>query len=45
MASNPPTTERRHQTVEIEPGLRLHVVTAGARPRTIVLLHGFPETW
>jgi pimeloyl-ACP methyl ester carboxylesterase len=45
MASNPPTTEPRHQTVEIEPGLRLHVVTAGSGPRTIVLLHGFPETW
>jgi pimeloyl-ACP methyl ester carboxylesterase len=45
MANNPPTTDLRHQTVEIEPGLRLHVVTAGTGPRTIVLLHGFPETW
>lgn len=30
---------------DIEPGLRLHYVTAGAGERTIVLLHGFPQTW
>ncbi len=30
---------------DVEPGLRLHYVTAGAGPRTIVLLHGFPQTW
>jgi pimeloyl-ACP methyl ester carboxylesterase len=45
MSSSQPTADVRHQTVEIEPGLRLHVVTAGDGPRTIVLLHGFPETW
>ena len=30
---------------DIEPGLRLHYVTSGDGPRTIVLLHGFPQTW
>lgn len=30
---------------EIEPGLRLHYITAGKGDRVIVLLHGFPETW
>jgi pimeloyl-ACP methyl ester carboxylesterase len=45
MSTSQPTADVRHQTVEVEPGLRLHVVTAGDGPRTIVLLHGFPETW
>ncbi|MET7638454.1 alpha/beta hydrolase [Streptomyces sp. NPDC005438] len=35
----------RHGMAEIEPGLRLHYVTAGVGPRTVVLLHGFPQTW
>jgi pimeloyl-ACP methyl ester carboxylesterase len=30
---------------DIEPGLRLHYVVEGDGPRTIVLLHGFPQTW
>jgi pimeloyl-ACP methyl ester carboxylesterase len=30
---------------DIEPGLRLHYVTAGTGPRVVVLLHGFPQTW
>ncbi|MGA3093341.1 MAG: alpha/beta hydrolase [Terriglobales bacterium] len=30
---------------DIEPNLRLHYVTAGEGERTIVLLHGFPQTW
>ena len=30
---------------DIEPGLRIHYVTAGAGPRTVLLLHGFPQTW
>jgi pimeloyl-ACP methyl ester carboxylesterase len=34
-----------HGMANIEPGLRLHFVTAGAGERTIVLLHGFPQTW
>ena len=35
----------QHGMADVEPGLRLHYVTAGAGPRTIVLLHGFPQTW
>jgi len=35
----------RHHTAEIQPGLRLHSVIAGAGDRIVVLLHGFPQTW
>jgi pimeloyl-ACP methyl ester carboxylesterase len=34
-----------HGMAEVEPGLRLHYVTAGHGERPIVLLHGFPQTW
>ena len=34
-----------HGMAEIEPGLRLHYVIAGKGERTVVLLHGFPQTW
>jgi pimeloyl-ACP methyl ester carboxylesterase len=34
-----------HGMADIEPGLRIHYVTAGGGPRTMVLLHGFPQTW
>jgi pimeloyl-ACP methyl ester carboxylesterase len=34
-----------HGMAEVGPGLRIHYVTAGDGPRTIVLLHGFPQTW
>jgi hypothetical protein len=33
-----------HAIADIEPGLRLHFVTAGDGERTAVLLHGFPQT-
>jgi hypothetical protein len=33
-----------HAIADIEPGLRLHFVTAGYGERTAVLLHGFPQT-
>src|SRR5215469_8561326 len=34
-----------HGMANIEPGVTLHYVTAGAGGRTAVLLHGFPQTW
>ena len=34
-----------HGMADIEPGVRLHFVTAGEGDRTVVLLHGFPQTW
>jgi pimeloyl-ACP methyl ester carboxylesterase len=34
-----------HGMAEIETGLRLHYVIAGEGDRTVVLLHGFPQTW
>lgn len=34
-----------HGMADIEPGLRLHFVSAGDGERTVVLLHGFPQTW
>jgi pimeloyl-ACP methyl ester carboxylesterase len=30
---------------DVEPGLRIHHVTAGTGDRVVVLLHGFPQTW
>jgi pimeloyl-ACP methyl ester carboxylesterase len=35
----------KHGMADIEPGLRLHYAIAGNGPRTVVLLHGFPQTW
>ena len=37
--------ELTHAMANVEPGLRLHYVTAGDGPRVVVLLHGFPQTW
>lgn len=34
-----------HGMAELQPGVRLHYVQAGAGPRTMVLLHGYPQTW
>jgi pimeloyl-ACP methyl ester carboxylesterase len=34
-----------HGMATVESGLRLHYVQAGASGRTVVLLHGFPQTW
>jgi pimeloyl-ACP methyl ester carboxylesterase len=34
-----------HGMADLEPQVRLHFVTAGEGERTVVLLHGFPQTW
>ena len=34
-----------HGTAELETGVRLHYATTGSGSRTIVLLHGYPQTW
>ena len=34
-----------HGMAEVAPDLRLQYVTAGSGAWTVVLLHGFPQTW
>ena len=45
MSQNPQATTLTHGMADVEPGLRLHYVTSGEGERTVVLLHGFPQTW
>jgi pimeloyl-ACP methyl ester carboxylesterase len=45
MPNDAPIASLRHGTAEIEPGIRIHYVTAGEGKRVAVLLHGFPQTW
>jgi pimeloyl-ACP methyl ester carboxylesterase len=45
MINNEASDTWTHGMADIEPGLRIHFVTAGTGSRTIVLLHGFPQTW
>jgi pimeloyl-ACP methyl ester carboxylesterase len=40
-----PSIGLTHGMTEIATDLRLHYVTAGTGQRTVVLLHGFPQTW
>ena len=35
----------RHGTADLEPGVRLHYIVTGSGSRTMVLLHGYPQTW
>jgi pimeloyl-ACP methyl ester carboxylesterase len=35
----------KHGIAELDPGVRLHYVVTGSGDRTIVLLHGYPQTW
>ncbi len=35
----------KHGIAELEPGVRLHYVVTGSGTRTMVLLHGYPQTW
>ncbi|MBB6112620.1 alpha/beta fold hydrolase [Mucilaginibacter lappiensis] len=39
------TTELKHGMAVIDNSLRIHYVEAGSGEQTIVLLHGFPQTW
>lgn len=38
-------TSLKHGTADLNPGVRLHYIEAGTGPRTLVLLHGYPQTW
>jgi pimeloyl-ACP methyl ester carboxylesterase len=38
-------SDRVHGVSPIDAELRLHHVKQGSGPRTVVLIHGFPETW
>lgn len=35
----------QHGLAEINPDVRIYYVLAGQGPRTVVLLHGYPQTW
>ena len=35
----------QHGMAEVEPNVQLHYVEAGSGPDTVVLIHGYPETW
>jgi pimeloyl-ACP methyl ester carboxylesterase len=35
----------QHGMAEVEPGVQLHYVQTGAGAETMVLVHGYPETW
>ena len=34
-----------HGTADLQPGVKMHYVESGTGPRTVVLLHGYPQTW
>lgn len=40
-----PSEDFTHGMREVEPGVLLHYVETGAGDRTLVLIHGFPQTW
>ncbi len=35
----------QHGMAEVEPNVQLHYVEVGSGPETMVLIHGYPETW
>jgi pimeloyl-ACP methyl ester carboxylesterase len=45
MAARPEPKDLEHHRVDVSPGTALHAVIAGAGPHTVVLVHGYPQTW
>ena len=45
MSEIPDAPTLAHGSAKLSTGVRLHYVTVGDGPRTVVLVHGYPQTW